>query len=209
MMTPSRQPEARREQILQAAIECFARSGYHQTTMDDIVQASSLSKGALYWYFPSKADLFLAILDTWIAELEEQIQIPEATSASATEQLTAWVTALTRFIQDKADRVRLVLEFWAEVHRSPQIARRLTELYQRRIEALAQVIQRGIERGEIRPTDASSAAQTFLATYDGLLLQQILLPNPLPWEEINQMAVDTLLHGLVGGDSSAVQDDER
>ena len=48
MTPPSASKEERRAQILQAALTCFARKGYHLTTMDDIVAESGLSKGSLY-----------------------------------------------------------------------------------------------------------------------------------------------------------------
>src|SRR5579872_572808 len=53
----------RRTQILQAAMRCFAHQGYHATSVDDVVRESGLSVGALYSYFPSKEDLFLALSD--------------------------------------------------------------------------------------------------------------------------------------------------
>ena len=55
--------QKRRTQILAAAMTCFARQGYHATSMDDVVRESGLSVGAIYSYFPSKEDLFLALSD--------------------------------------------------------------------------------------------------------------------------------------------------
>jgi AcrR family transcriptional regulator len=55
--------QQRRTQILQAAMACFARQGYHATSIDDVVGESGLSVGAIYSYFPSKEDLFLALSD--------------------------------------------------------------------------------------------------------------------------------------------------
>jgi len=52
----------RRQQILSAAMNCFLAKGYHRATMDDIVAESGLSKGTLYWYFKSKKELFLALV---------------------------------------------------------------------------------------------------------------------------------------------------
>ena len=54
-------PEVRRAQILDAAQTCLARSGYHLTTMDDVVRESGLSKGSLYWHFDSKEDFDAAM----------------------------------------------------------------------------------------------------------------------------------------------------
>ena len=55
--------QQRRDQILAAAMACFARQGYHATSMDDVVRESGLSVGAIYTYFASKEDLFLALSD--------------------------------------------------------------------------------------------------------------------------------------------------
>jgi len=58
---------------LQAALACFAQKGYYQTSMDDIVAQSELSKGALYWHFKSKQELFVALIEWFMLELGEQI----------------------------------------------------------------------------------------------------------------------------------------
>jgi len=187
--------EERRTQIIEAAIACLAREGYHRTTMDDIVHASGLSKGALYWYFPSKEDLFLAILDVWMRELQEATA-PADAQAPTPQQLRAWVEAFTRFAEMDPGRVRLIVEFWAEVHRSRAIDQRLGELCRQRALPLVRIIEQGIARGELRPVDAFAVAHTFLAVYDGLLLQRILLPDHLPWPQVNQTAIDVLLNGL-------------
>ncbi|MCS7221103.1 MAG: TetR/AcrR family transcriptional regulator [Anaerolineae bacterium] len=189
--------EERRTQIIQAARACFARQGYHRTTMDDIVRESGLSKGTLYWYFSSKEELFLAILDAWWRDLAQAIQKPASDAASTVERLTAWVDALTRFIQAGLDRVRLIMEFWAEVHRSHEIERKLGQIYRERARLLADIIQQGVDRGEFRTVDPYTTAQTFLAAYDGLLLQQVLLPDRFSWDEVNRLVIDTLLHGLL------------
>jgi TetR/AcrR family transcriptional regulator, repressor for uid operon len=63
---PKLKPEtqqARRESILDAAEMCFARSGFHRSTMQDICKAAGISPGALYVYFASKEDLIAGIVD--------------------------------------------------------------------------------------------------------------------------------------------------
>ena len=55
----------RKNQILEAAFKVFIDKGYSKTTMDDIVLVSNLSKGALYHYYSSKKELFLALIDHW------------------------------------------------------------------------------------------------------------------------------------------------
>src|SRR5579871_1553404 len=55
--------DARRQQILDAALRCFARDGFHNTTTADIVRESGVSQGALYLYFATKEDIILALAD--------------------------------------------------------------------------------------------------------------------------------------------------
>src|SRR5260370_34414522 len=54
---------ARRDQIIAAAAECFARAGYHATTMAGIAEAAGGSKGTPYLYFPGKEALFIALYE--------------------------------------------------------------------------------------------------------------------------------------------------
>src|SRR5215471_18601167 len=70
-----------RETILRAAAAVFARRDYHEVQMDDVVQASGAGKGTVYRYFPSKQQLYLAVMFEGIeqlrAELEEAVAIEE------------------------------------------------------------------------------------------------------------------------------------
>src|SRR6185436_6911310 len=56
---------SRRRQILDAAAGCFARNGFHRTSMQDIVRESGLSAGLIYRYFTGKEDMILAIVGEW------------------------------------------------------------------------------------------------------------------------------------------------
>lgn len=62
-----------RERILEAAVSVFASKGYHDTKVDDIVAESNTSKGSFYFYFPSKQDIFLALVDTFANLLENRL----------------------------------------------------------------------------------------------------------------------------------------
>ncbi len=75
-MTPhsSLPPQDTRERILEAAVSVFASKGYHNAKVDDIVAESNTSKGAFYFYFPSKQDIFLALVDTFAGLLEKRLR---------------------------------------------------------------------------------------------------------------------------------------
>ena len=62
-----------RNRTLEAAVSVFASKGYHDTKVDDIVAESNTSKGSFYFYFPSKQDIFLALVDTFADLLENRL----------------------------------------------------------------------------------------------------------------------------------------
>ena len=62
-MTSRLSAAARREQLLGVAVDVFARTGYHDTSMNDVAEAAGVTKPVLYQHFESKRDLFQALLD--------------------------------------------------------------------------------------------------------------------------------------------------
>lgn len=82
-------PGETREKIMQVARSHFARKGFHGTSMDSIVKGTSLSKGALYWHFRSKGELFAAVLKK---EVESIIQDYVEAPSEAEKDANAFVT---------------------------------------------------------------------------------------------------------------------
>lgn len=62
-----------RKRIIESAVECFARTGFDRTKMDDIANLSDVSKGTLYLYFKSKEDLFYGICQSILKKVKEQL----------------------------------------------------------------------------------------------------------------------------------------
>ena len=83
-------PGERQAAILKAAEACFASAGYHETTIDDIAERAGLSKGAVYWHFEGKHQLFLALLESYISALADEIGPRQGTDSAreAVEQMS-------------------------------------------------------------------------------------------------------------------------
>lgn len=149
---------ARRRQILDAAARCFARDGFHRTSMQDIVRESGISAGLAYRYFAGKDDMITAI----VAEWHDQRQAALAEGPAAETYLE-----LLRAVGDPAarERMRLGVQIWAEAIRSPHIA----EVARRTIDeprtAVAELLRAA---GEPNP---DGLARALIALYQGLQLQ--------------------------------------
>jgi AcrR family transcriptional regulator len=173
------QREARRDQILAAALKCFSRDGFHQTTMSDIVRESGLSQGTLYLYFESKDDLIAAIAD-------DRHRREAALNALAEGEQTPLqsILLLSRLYASRlsgpanADDLRVSLQGWAEALRNERVKAGVLEGVRLARSALARVIRRGQKRGIFRKKlDAAAAARVLIAIFQGFVLQAAWEPE--------------------------------
>ena len=79
--------DIRKDQIMNAAQVVVASKGYDQARMDDIVEKAQLSKGAIYWYYKSKKDIYLSLIDYWFNEYSAGVLKSLEDKDSSSEQL--------------------------------------------------------------------------------------------------------------------------
>ena len=187
----------RRVQIIEAALACFTRKGYNNTTMDDIVTESGLSKGSLYWYFKSKDDL----LQSAILSLFESSFGPESIAAleqcpTAADKLRFLAQAMAETGEWAKGLFNLFLEFWASSSHREESAQLWTNLLVQFKDILVGVIEDGIRNDEFKPMDAEGLVWAVMAAYDGLAAYLMLVPD-LDFEQASQAFVETLLSGLL------------
>jgi AcrR family transcriptional regulator len=167
------QKESRRRQILDAALRCFSRDGFHATTTADIVRESGVSQGTLYLYFATKEDLIVALADD-------------------RHQAEAMVNALAESEEDPAKGVALLLEIyggsladpmrsemrrvgvqgWAEALRNDAIHASVTSGLTAVRREIMRLVARGQKRGQFRAdADPEAVARLLIAVFQGLILQ--------------------------------------
>jgi AcrR family transcriptional regulator len=108
---PTRLPrDQRRIQLLDAASEVFASKGYHAAAMDEIADAAGVSKPVLYQHFPSKLDLYLALLDQSCERLVEVLAGALSSTDDNANRVNATVAAFFEFVSSTSGDFRFVFE---------------------------------------------------------------------------------------------------
>ena len=118
--------DERRAQLLAAALEVFTQAGYHAAAMDEIADRASVSKPVLYQHFPSKLDLYLAVLDLHIDSLVFAIQKAIASTPDNAERVKATIDAYFGFIESEGEAFRLLFE--SDMSVEPQVRERLNRM---------------------------------------------------------------------------------
>jgi len=171
--------EQRRREILDAAVVCFARSGFHQTSMQDIVAESGLSPGAIYRYVSGKDEIVQAIADERHAHEAGLLD-----AALATGDLRTGLHALTRsyfdWLRDPEERLRrrLEVQVWAESLHDERMAATITRGGADARAAWSRLIADEQRRGNVvAGVEPEAVARLMLAVLQGFILQQSWEPD--------------------------------
>ncbi|HEU0003752.1 MAG TPA: TetR/AcrR family transcriptional regulator [Ktedonobacteraceae bacterium] len=186
----------RKNQILDAAMVVFARSGFHEARMDDIVQESGLSKGTLYWYFKSKEEIITAISQRLFATDIESVESLLKAEGTVSERLQQLIRDRVQGLQEMSGVVAILFEFYAAALHQDGVRQFIKTYFQNFHELLVALIQQGIERGEFRPVDALAAATALDAVFEGLIVRWLIDPDAVQWASLGEAAIRLMLDGL-------------
>ena len=200
--------DARRQQILAAALACFSDEGFHQTGMAEIVRRSGLSHGAVYGYFASKDDIIEALADD--RHLREAMMNAAAeTAADPFAGLCALVRAYGQWLGDPAGVPgrRVGMHGWAEALRNPRVRTRVLAGIDSPRATITWLVERAQAAGQMpRALNAEAIARSLIALLQGFVLQ-------VSWgEPVNLDAciavIERMLRGLADPARQEVADEE-
>jgi AcrR family transcriptional regulator len=176
--TPLDTTQETRNRILEAAVKVFASKGYHDTKVDDIVSGSGTSKGAFYFYFPSKQDIFLALVDTFADLLESRLRERLAAEPSGTARVDAALrVCLETFGQYRAlAKIALV----QATGLGAAFEKKRQAVNQRFIAIVRENLDSAVADGGIPPLDTEVAACAWVGALNEIVLRWVYTGQPDP-----------------------------
>jgi len=189
-----------REQLLYAALTVFRSQGYTRTTLDDIAAAAGVTRGAIYWHFGGKAELYNALISEHLTRAYTVFEHVLAQAGTPMDRLRRFMRRFLEYLEEDAD-YRAVLELkllMTEV--TPELVGGLQRMNQRNdvsLDTLMQLIQTALMAGEVRsgvePRTAALIVMGFLGGITSLWLQQ---PTSFSLKACASVLVDTFLQGI-------------
>ncbi|WP_228979106.1 TetR/AcrR family transcriptional regulator [Streptomyces sp. DH12] len=174
--------DARRRQILNGAARCFARNGFHATSMQDVLREVDLSAGAVYRYFRGKEQLIEAIVTEVLDAIRDTFESaaaqtpPPPPDVLVGRVMTEVLTERSGLPYEGEESLpRLMIQVWTETLRNDRLSATMRQGYSRVHEAWVGVVEAyqasGLMRGDV---PAEHVARTLIAAAQGFAAQQAL-----------------------------------
>lgn len=187
--------EVRRERILEAALDVFARRGYNQAAMDEIAVESETSKGGLYFHFPNKQALFIALLDRMAALLMTRAESAIAAQPDPVARVDAALQVVLETFASHRSLARLFLV--DALGGGREFNEKLMEVHRAFGDLIARHLDEGIREGVIPPIDSRVAGMALFGAINEVVTQWLLDPDSSPLEDAYP-TLRTLLRRSIG-----------
>jgi AcrR family transcriptional regulator len=187
-----------RTKILEAAVQVFALKGYHETRMDDIVNASKTSKGSIYFYFPGKQEIFFGLIETFTRLLESRLKEAIENQAHGLDQVDSALTASLHLFSQYRTLAKIVLVQAVGLGTAFEERRRVIN---DRFAIIIQTrIEKGIRDGSLPVQDAELAARAWVGALNEIVIHWIYTGQPDLENAIPEIKA-FLLRSIGAGDS--------
>lgn len=179
-------PQKTRERILDAALDVFSRKGYYDTRMDEIVEESHASKGSIYFHFPNKEKLFMALVEKFATLLERNVTeaIAQEPQGMARVQV-ALQSVLETFGKYRRPAKILLVQAVGLGNVFEKTRMQMTDRF---AELIKTYLDEAIEVGEIEPVDTTVVAHAWMGAIYNVVIQWVYTGDPDP-----QRIMETLL----------------
>jgi AcrR family transcriptional regulator len=187
--------QARYQQILDAALGVFTRRGYREALVDDIAAEAETSKGGVYFHFPGKQAIFLALLDRSAGLLMDRVREAVAAEVDPVAKADAALLAVLRLFSSHRALARLFLV--EAMGAGPEFHAKLAALHAEFATFIRHNLDDAVRRGAIAPIDTEVASLVWFGALNQLVTRWVITDDPRPLEE-RYPALRTLLLRTVG-----------
>jgi len=191
----------RKEQIMDAALKVIISKGYDNSRMDDIVDLSSMGKGAIYWYYKSKKEVYLNLVNYWVIKYSTVINhIVEEDDSPAEQLKDVFKYFILQYEQDPS-AFKALVEFWSLAGRDKDFQKKLDKVYSKFLEFLERIINKGVKSGEFKNLDVRITALSIMVNIEGIIWFTLFDAHGLSAREYINTITNFILSGLINKSS--------
>ena len=192
------QRELRRDAILKAASRLCGRTGYHATSVADVLAAAGISRGTFYLYFDNKDSLFLELMERFIQRIMEVVEVVDPAMPNPTARIYDNVRRVVDVVFDNQDLTVMVLREGA-LGFSPEVDAKLKRFYGFVREMVEGALANGARLGLIRKVNEPIVATALIGAIKEVFLHHLMIARESapPRESVAESLLDFGLRGLL------------
>jgi len=189
----------KKQQILHAALEVFARQGLEKGKIADIAKEAGIGKGTIYEYYKSKEEIFRAIEEMFIVGTIEQLQMVANSDDSPTEKLKQVCGYSLDLHAHLGDSILIISELWAQHSRGllhGHDSNNFADMYDDYYKIIEDILKDGIAKGEFREMSIKGVTTLLLAMIDGVIWQSVIFKENEDFNERKKEAIKAFMNGI-------------
>ena len=187
----------RKEQILDAALKVLVQNGYEQSRMDDVVKLSKLSKGAIYWYYKSKKEMYLDLVNFWVLRYSVNLNhIVEEEALPSLQLKDLFQYFIDQYESDPQPFIALT-DFWSMAQKDEDFRKKLQKVYTHFLELLEGIIDRGVKSGEFKKLDVRMTALSIMVNIESINWFTLFEIHGVSVKEYMETIIDFILSGIM------------
>ena len=194
-MNETKQQIKRREEILLAASQIFSSVGFYRADMNKIAKIANIAKGTVYLYYPSKKELFLAVISEGLKKLSEIIENATRDIKDPMDELKKSIIAYMKFFQENPLLYRILL------HPDKEVKEDIETTWQNytlsKIPSIADTLNKGVELGQFKIADAHTVSYIILGMIDQSLGLSISNQDGSSIEELSEEVLRIIFTGIL------------
>jgi AcrR family transcriptional regulator len=190
----------RRRQILVAAKEVIAEAGYHEASINAIIERAGIARGTFYLYFESKAAVFDALLDQAMSDLRDRItriDLDDPAGAPPQVQLRDQLVRVLDYVL--GDRQLAMILLSGAKAPEAEAATRLAAFFGEIRGVIRRALENGIAIKLVRPCNIEVTSSALLGTVRGVIEHLVTSESPPPADEAVNELIAVALRGVLGG----------
>jgi AcrR family transcriptional regulator len=182
------------KRLLGSALSLFSEKGYEGTSIREIIERAGVTRPVLYYYFENKEHLFRRLVESWFAELVEDMDRVQEGVVGYRQRLKALICNIFEHAEGSPTVVRLIFHtFFAPRHQAPKLDK--DALWESRFTRIRSIMQEAIEGGDFADHNPDTLAMAFCGMMDMHIMTKINRPHMELSKELGESIVDIFLDG--------------
>lgn len=186
----------RKEEIFEAALQCFNENGYYEASIDSIAERAKISKGGIYYHFDSKKALFLELFHYRVHKFFNQLKVYIQKESDPEKRLRMFITRASQILKTNSDFFKFCIEFLSMGVRDADIRQEMTDFYGEAVGTFYELLKEGQEQGTFNPMDPHKVARAIYFLFMGVFFTYFSVNVDFDLIEQHSFQIDNILGAI-------------